>query len=361
MTKAQLARASSIAALVATSLGFAGAALAQRPSEEQIAAIRAACRSDYISHCAGVPPGGAQALACLREHLASVSPACQQAVNAVGAAPAPAAAPPAPAPASAAPEPAAAGTPAPAPPVAPPAAGGRAAAALARMQPTNEQFGVILEACGPDIDRHCTNVERGPDWQLECLRKNAASLSIGCEQVLVAIASTAPAAAPATAPAAAPPAPAASPPPPAAAAPPPAPAPRARPTREQIVAIVRACRRDMRDYCAGGERAPGARISCLRENAANLSPGCQEALAAVTSGAPGAAPPAPAAAPPPRARPVDPRQVLFLIRTSCGADFRAYCRGIGFGGGRAIGCLRENAANLSPACQEALSSLAGRR
>src|SRR5215831_16207040 len=100
MTNAQAACASRMVALVAVSLGFAAAAAAQGVSEEQRDAIRAACRSDYIAHCAGVPPGGAQALACLREHLASVSDACQQAVNAIGAAP-PAAAPAAPAPAPA--------------------------------------------------------------------------------------------------------------------------------------------------------------------------------------------------------------------------------------------------------------------
>jgi len=355
MTTPQVARAWRVAALVAASLGLAQAAVAQAPSEEQRAAIRAACRSDYIAHCAGVPPGGAQALACLREHLASVSAACREAVDAISTA-----APAAPAPA---PPPAAAESPAPAPADAP-ATGARAAAALARMQPSDEQFGIILEACGPDID-HCASAERGPGWQLECLRKNAANLSTGCEQVLVAVASTASAAA-----AAAPPAPAAAPPPAPAqtAAPPPAPGATAfvipgRPTREQIIAIFRSCRRDMREYCAGG-RGPGPSIKCLRDNAANLSPECQQALAAVASGGqaePGAA----GAAPPPMiarpARPVSPREVFFLIRTACGPDFRAYCAGAGFGRGSAIGCLRENAASLSPTCRNALSSLVGRR
>jgi hypothetical protein len=353
MTKAQVARALRIAALVAASLGLAHAASAQRPSEEQIAAIRAACRSDYIAHCAGVPPGGAQALACLREHLASVSSACQQAVNA--------AAPTAQAPAA----PPAAETPAAAPVPAPAAAGGRAAAALQRMQPTDEQFGIILEACGPDIDNHCASAERGPGWQLECLRKNAAALSTGCEQVLVAIAATAPA--PAAAPTPAAPAPAAAAPAAPVAAPAPAPAapaavaapppaPRARPSREQVAAIFQSCRRDMREYCAGGERVPGSRIKCLRDNAANLSPECQDALAAVATGAP-AAPPS---GPPPierREQPASPREALFVIRRSCGADVRTYCRGVEPGGGRIIRCLRENAANLSPGCQDALASL----
>jgi hypothetical protein len=191
-------------------------------------------------------------------------------VNAIGVTPAAAPAAPAPA-APSAPAAAAASVPAPA---AAPATGGRAAAALARMQPTDEQFGIILEACGAAIDSHCAGAERGPGWQLQCLRENAANLSTGCEQVLVAVASTAPAASP-------PPAQAATAPPP---------------------AVI--------------ERP---------------------------------------------ARPVSPRKVLFLIRTACAPDFRGYCGGAGFGGGRAIGCLREHAHNLSPTCRKALASIAGRR
>jgi hypothetical protein len=71
--------------------------------EEQIAAVRASCRSDFLAHCAGVPRGGAEALQCLKRNVAQLSPACQAAVNAIAAAapkptpaapPAPAAAPP---------------------------------------------------------------------------------------------------------------------------------------------------------------------------------------------------------------------------------------------------------------------------
>jgi hypothetical protein len=367
MTKVKVARASRVFACIAALVGFVTAASAQRPSEEQIAAIRAACRSDFIAHCAGVTPGGAQALMCLREHLASLSTGCQEAVNAASpAAPAaPAAQAPAPPPA-AVPEP-----PAAAPAPAPPAATGRAAAALARMRPTLAQLGIILEACGADMDSRCANATHGPGWELRCLSDNAAALSAGCEQVLVAIASTAPAEPAATAPTpAAAPAPAApvvtAPPPAAPAVAAPAPAPRARPSREQVIAILRACRGDMREHCAGSEGGPGARIKCLRDNAANLSSGCQEALAAVVSGgAAGPAAAAPAAPPPamerPARRPVSPREVLFLIRTACGADFQNYCGGVGFGGGRAIGCLRENAANLSPRCRQAFMGLMGGR
>src|SRR5262249_27220553 len=161
---------------------------------------------------------------------------------------------------------------------------------------------------------------RGPGWQLECLREHAAGLSTGCEQVLVAIASAAPAAAAAPAPSP-PPAPPAAPAPAApapAAAPPPAPAQRVRPSREQIIALFQSGRRAMREYCYG-PGGPGSRIRCLRDNAANVSPGCQQALAGLASGAPGETG-AGAAAPPPAierpARPVSPREVFFLIRTA---------------------------------------------
>jgi Cysteine rich repeat len=362
MTKVQVVCASRLLALAAALVGFAHTASAQRPSEEQIAAVRQACRSDYIAHCAGVPTGGAQGLMCLREHLASLSATCQEAVNAAGTAAPPAAAPAAEGPAAPPPPAAAPETPPPAP------AAGTAAAALQRMRPNQEQLGIIVQACGTDLDTRCAGAARGLGWELKCLRDNAANLSVGCQQVLAAIASTAPAE-PAAAPAA-PPAP-----PPAAAAPPPAapaaaaPEPAAqgmRPTRAQLITILQACRADVGAHCAGAERGPGWRLKCLRDNAANLSPGCQQAFAAVASGAPaepaaGPAAPPPAAAAPRMERPVSPRDVLMLLRTSCSADFRNYCRGVPFGGGRVIGCLREHAANLSPDCQQAFMALIGGR
>src|SRR5262249_36603687 len=162
-------------ALVAASLGMSHAASAQQPSEEQVAAIRAACRSDYGAQCAGIIPGGARALACLRQHLADLSAPCQQAVNAAiaGTQPGPAAQTPSPAPAAPAPAAAAPANAA----TAPPASGGRAAAALARMQPTQEQLGIISEACASDMTSHCASAARGPGWELNCLRDNANALS----------------------------------------------------------------------------------------------------------------------------------------------------------------------------------------
>ncbi len=77
----------------------ASPALPRPPSSQQQAAIRNACRSDFIANCTSVQPGGPEALACLQVNAARLSSACRRAVAAVGGAaarpPAGVAAPPA--------------------------------------------------------------------------------------------------------------------------------------------------------------------------------------------------------------------------------------------------------------------------
>ena len=95
----------------------ASAAPAQITSEQQNA-IRSSCRSDFMSRCSGVTPGGREALQCLRKNVSQVSAACQSAVKVTMPAPA--------APVTAAPPAERAAAPAPSPPAAaaplPPAA-----------------------------------------------------------------------------------------------------------------------------------------------------------------------------------------------------------------------------------------------
>ncbi|HEX3859764.1 MAG TPA: hypothetical protein VHV58_09185, partial [Pseudolabrys sp.] len=101
---------------------------AQVTSAQQ-SAIRASCRSDFMSKCSGVTPGGKDALTCLQKNVGALSPDCRKAVSATLPPPAPAqkpaeaapAAPPAAATASAPPPPAPSATaPAPAPVVSAP-------------------------------------------------------------------------------------------------------------------------------------------------------------------------------------------------------------------------------------------------
>ena len=60
-------------------LALAGsvAAQAQQPTSAQTDAIRQSCRSDFMANCAGVQPGGKDALLCLKDHLGSLSAACK--------------------------------------------------------------------------------------------------------------------------------------------------------------------------------------------------------------------------------------------------------------------------------------------
>lgn len=94
------------AALLLLTMASASA-LAQQPSPEQASAIRQSCRGDYQANCAGVPTGGSAALACLKQHAASLSAPCQHALGAVATG---ATAPPTPPAAGVAPPPAAVAT-----------------------------------------------------------------------------------------------------------------------------------------------------------------------------------------------------------------------------------------------------------
>lgn len=150
-------------------------ALAQQPSQAQISAVKSACPADYRAHCASVPPGGQASLACLQKNLASLSPACQSAVNALGGAPA--AAQPGgaqPAPATAAPAPASAAAAAPEMP----------ARHYPPMSPRQE-LAILRYTCGPDYRALCGGVQPGGGRAIACLRENAAQLSPRCRAVLM--------------------------------------------------------------------------------------------------------------------------------------------------------------------------------
>lgn len=137
-----------------------------------------------------------------------------------------------------------------------------------------------------------------------------------------------------------------------------APANAQQPTQAQANAIRSACPSDFRANCSGVQPGGAAALACLQQNMASLSAPCQKAVGAV-----GGAATAPAGAPPAAAKPaavaappvaLTPRQEIRIVRESCGPDFRRLCGTVPLGGGRAIACLRANAASLSPPCQGAL-------
>jgi hypothetical protein len=194
--------------------------------------------------------------------MSSLSSSCQSAVRAVEA-PAAATAKPADTTAPKAAAPAAAAT------TAPKAADPKAAAASPAGQPTSAQVSAIRSACRADYPKVCAGVPTGGAPALQCLEKNKAKLSAGCEKaVSAASGGGAAAAAPAAAGAAAAAAPAA----------PTVIVLRPMRPREELFVLRSACGADVRSICGGVQPGGGRIVQCLATNAAQLSPACKDVL-----------------------------------------------------------------------------------
>ena len=330
---------------------------AQQPTSEQRNAIRAACRSDFIANCAGVEPGGKEALECLLRSHDSLSVSCKTAVDAVvpqsPTAPAAAAPPPAEAPSSAE---------APSQTAAPPSA------ASAAPTVSQEELNAVRGACTlNDIAAHCSWIAPTSPEIVLCLRANVAGLSSTCRAAVSgsgappnAAAEPAPASVPAT--------------PPvrqnSREAPPPRAATNAatgaasgkapgKPTAAQTAAIRSACRSDFMANCSGVQPGGPAALQCLQSNGTKLSQACRTAIAAVGGGAPSGAAPSPATAEAPAA-PLRPRgfiplQNRLVVLRVCRPDVISLCAGTPPGGGQIIDCLAANAGSLSPDCYAAVA------
>jgi len=136
----------------------------RKPTGEQKNAIRMACRSDFISHCSAVQPGGTQALRCLQRNVGELSPTCKTALAAVteGATPSPPTTPSE----NASPSAVAPLTPMPAL---------RPRTALA-----------ILRICGEEMRLLCGDIPSGGGRVISCLAEHAPHLSPVCYRALAA-------------------------------------------------------------------------------------------------------------------------------------------------------------------------------
>jgi len=278
-------------------LALSQAAAAQVTAEQQ-SAIKSSCRSDFMSKCSGVRPGGAEALQCLQKNVASLSSACQSAVSATLPKPAPAAAA--------------------APPSAPPPAAAAPAAPSAAAITTAKPPAATMPAANPAA-------------------KPAAKPTTAVP------AATSPAKpAPAPQQAAMPPAPAADAPPP--------------PTAAQMNAIKNTCRGDFSRNCKGVPLGGPEAIACLQRNAAKLSPNCKTSLADIADTAPPAAPTTPVTQ-----RPNAPVVMTAVIGRACLRDLVRRCRDTGVGDGQKIACLQANEDKLAPLCKAALKGTASVR
>lgn len=260
-------------------------------TEAQKAAIKSSCRSDYMSNCMSVRPGGIEALQCLQSHLAKLSSACQTAVNA--AAPKPKPEPksePKPEPAAAAPTPPPAPTPA-------------------------------KEVAVPSAPPSPAAVAAPPHAKEKQKAKAAAKIPPPRKQAVVV---------------------------PPAAAPEPLPAP----TAQQLNAIKVTCRGDFRRNCGGLAPGGAEAIACLRQNRAKLSPDCKISLADIAGTG---LPPAPISiTPAPPGMPNAPVVMTAVIGRACLRDLVRRCRDTGVGDGQKIACLLAHREQLAPLCKVAL-------
>src|SRR5579883_1517850 len=289
------------AALFATMAG----AMAQAPTDAQRAAIKSQCRSDYMAHCSSIAPGGAASLQCLQKNMASLAPGCQAAVQAV------------------------------------------TGSSEAKSEPASAPKSEPAANTGKPDTAAAPAAETKTETKAEPAPATTAA--------------------------------------PVAAAPPKSTGMK-KPSSAQLAAIRSACRSDYPKVCGGVPTGGAQALQCLDKNKAGVSPACQNAVAAVAGGAaapagsapaqeaaaspaaPAAAPAAPssaaaapAAAPPAIVlRPMRPREVLFVMRSACGADVRTLCAGVDPGGGRILQCLISNASSLSPDCRAVLSQFAAR-
>src|SRR2546430_143830 len=134
--------------------------------------------------------------------------------------------------------------------------------------PSQAQRDAIKSQCRADYIAHCSSVPPGGAASLQCLEKNKAKLSAGCEKaVSAASGGGAAAAAPAAGAAAA--------------------ATSAAPTtlvlrpmrpREELLVLRSACGADVRSICGGVQPGGGRIVQCLATNAAQLSPACKDVL-----------------------------------------------------------------------------------
>jgi hypothetical protein len=142
------------------------AAAPAKPTAQQTAAVRAACRSDFMSHCSGVQPGGAEALQCLKRNEAQLSAACRSAVAAIGG-----------------------GAPAAAPSGAPTTTAAPAVAPIGPMPMLRPREALaIMQICGVEVRSLCAGVPFGGGRVISCLAANASSLSPSCYGALSAAA-----------------------------------------------------------------------------------------------------------------------------------------------------------------------------
>jgi len=275
----------------------ASSAYAQVTAEQQ-SAIRSNCRSDFISKCSGVTPGGKEALECLQKNVRGLSAACKTAVSATLPKPTTASAP--------------AASPWPAPANSQPSSPWPAPAATAPTAPAN--------ASAPPPAKPATPTAAAP--KAPARPKAAVAAKPAAPKAKTA------------------------------AAPPPPAAPMITPTPEQAAAIKFTCSHEVKSYCADAGGGGAESFVCLQRNNEKLSPDCRTSVAAVEENAALEQTEQPAAAAA-GAMPKAPVANAVVTLRACKRDIVKHCKDVQPGGGRELACLAAHENDLTVRCKMA--------
>lgn len=194
--------------------------------------------------------------------------------------------------------------------------------------PSKAQQDAIRSNCRSDYMANCSSVKPGGREALECLMKNKANVSGGCQNALNAVAAPAPAAV--------------------------KPEPKPEPKAAEPAAPPTTTPAAAAPSSPEAPKAPPP-------TAAKPAPKAAKAPARPTAPPPPAEAAAPspglAAAPPADGAPARPMRIgeAIVIRRFCSNDFKVLCKGVPIGQGRAVQCLADNRGALSPGCRQAMA------
>jgi hypothetical protein len=108
----------------------------------------------------------------------------------------------------------------------------------------------------------------------------------------------------------------------------------AGPVQAQAQAGRGACKADVEKLCKDVKPGEGAIAKCLKQNEANVSPACKDAMAQA-------------------------HEKMQTFMNACGGDTQQYCKDVKRGHGRVLRCLKDNEAKLSEGCRAAMQEAHG--
>jgi len=95
-----------------------------------------------------------------------------------------------------------------------------------------------------------------------------------------------------------------------------------------------ACRADVEKLCKDVQPGQGRIAQCLKQNQAEVSPGCKQAMAQM-------------------------HDKMQAFMEACGDDTKQYCQDVKPGHGRILKCLKQNEAKLSEGCRTTMQGAHG--